>query len=660
MNLIKLIKKYLIFENILYIIFFFGILWRGYLQAYYQASLQWVDDFQWISWLYRIELGQIPYKDFFVLYGYLLVYLFYLPFKLLGGNFLAWNIIRYIILPVYCYITAVFLSKKIFKTAVMRMLFLVLAATFDAWGFFYLQPWMFRMFLGLTTILIISSDNKKAYFWGGVWSALLLFSSFEQGVYSLISITCYLLFFYLYDWRRKTTSQIKTSAMNFIAGYVPVLGAGFILLILTGGFNTYISIIKTLQPMEISHFGLVFPDFPFDKLKNGLFPFLISKELRYYWPLIIYFLLFVHLFNDFLKSNKINRKIVFVGIYGLFSFRTVLGRSDFGHLMAVWLPALLIVVWALESVIVSSIARLIKQTNLRTFLMSFFKIMTGFGVVLFLFLIRSPSELGFLTFLNNDNFIKERRQFAGAFNPLLSVKTNQYYVNTLSDLSKYISSLPKKSFYTHGSISGLYFLIDSPNPYFYDQDFWAPEKEQAKIIYLLEKNRNSFVVTLGKDDFFNGSILNDYFQKYYQVTKRFGDLIVLKRNQNIIFDSQIYGKLIYESEKGWRRIDKNQYKLITPPIIVSGIRIKLSSQYLPFLEDFGKTEAVLRVLSVTGETISVNSDTKFIPKKSEGGVVGFHLPKRTVIKAISIEIKSPGGLNPEPLAVEVVNTQFYD
>lgn len=412
--------------------------------------------------------------------------------------------------------------------------------------------------------------------------------------------------------------------------------------------------------MEISHFGLVFPDFPFDKLKNGLFPFLISKELRYYWPLIIYFFLFLHLFNKFFRSNKINRKIVFVGIYGLFSFRTVLSRSDFGHLMAVWLPALLIVVWALESVFVSSITRLIKQTNIRTFLMSFFKIMTGFGVVLFLFLIRSPSELGFLTFLNYNNFVNERRQFAGVFNPHLSVKTNQYYANTLSDLSKYISSLPKKSFYTHGSISGLYFLTGSPNPYFYDQDFWATEKEQAKIIYLLEKNRNLYTLTLDNDYFFNGSILNDYFQKYYQITKHFGDLIVLERNQNIIFDSQIYGKLIYESEKGWMRIDKNQYKLITPPIIVSGIRIKLSSQYLPFLEDFGKTEAVLRVLSVTGETISVNSDTKFIPKKSEGGVVGFHLPKRTVIKAISIEIKSPGGLNPEPLAVEAVNTQFYD
>lgn len=639
------------------------MIWEGIAKVYYQAPLQWLDDFQWQSWLYRLGRGEIPYKDFFVLYGPLLPYVFLLPFKILGKTFFAWNVIRYLFLPVFCYITAILISKKVFKTEIFIIIFLLIASTYDAWGFFFLQPWMFRIWLGIFSLVIVFSKLKQRYFLIGAWLAVLFFSSLDQAAYVFITLSFLTLLVFVASYFSKKNISFKLQpAYSFVLGFALFFSVPFLFLLLTGGLENYLRFSFSVLPnTEITSFGLIFPQFPIHRLKAGLFSFIISKEIRYYLPLFVYISYIAFSVREFFLQKKINWILIFLTIYGIFSFRTALGRSDFGHLMSVSVPAVYLILAYTEKSLQSvlhiiadrkkNIINILKATTLLFFIT---------GVFLFFYLTRSSIESGFWGVFNPNRITNDRKVFADTYNPILKVNIGQEQSKSLTEAINFINNIPDKQFYVHGNLTGLHYLTGFRNLYYYDPDNWTSETEQRKILERLEKEKKQYVITLINEDFFRGSLLDDYFNEYYSFYKQFGDLVIWKRNEKT-FNNNFSGILVASITYGWQNtgIPLMFEFSVKEPVEISNVKIALKLSYFPLLSNLAKTQAKLGVEDEVNITEWFVSDTIFVPKYSLEGQLNFHLYKKVSTKKLILKFSSPGGLNPAPVNIDIRKTWLY-
>lgn len=655
-------KKIVNPENLIYLIFFIGMLWRSYAQIYYHIHLQLIDDFQWQSWLYRIGLGQIPYKDFFVVYGFLLPYLFYLPFKILGGNFLAWNIVRYLLLPVVCYIFAVLIAKKIFRSVFFRVCFFLIASTYDAWSFFYLQPWEFRIWLSLIMILILFSRHKMNFFYAGIWTSTILFCSVEQGIYLFAASTIYLFIKTLFFGEKNNISVRCQSFINYFFGLSVALLFGLTFLLLTGGIENFIYLSQVNASMAYTRYSLVFPNFPFKLLATNMLSFIVSIDFRFYVPLIIYVFTLLYLLYLFSRSRcnlAAKGKILFLTIFGCISYKTILG-ADFGHLAFASIPAVIIVVWLAEEACVTISSFLNSKINPKNILYSLMLVIFIFSIFLYFFLTRAFAEKGFLVLFNPNEIIQSRKKSADTFNATLGVWMPYYQSTNLNEVLEFLKSNSNNKYYTHGSLSGIYFLTDSINNFYYDQDYFATEKNQKKIISSLESQNNQYAVMPASYSLSRGSVLDDYFQYFYDIVFKNEEYMVLRRNKNIFqtvfFQKGLFKTLNFNSMKNVG----DEFIINLDSHVIRKIDVWIDLQYLPLLENIALAQVKLGVFDQNGLIEWFDSDYKFIPKNNEKTMTTFHLYKSVLTNKLILSFSAPGGLNPKPTKIKIHKINIYE
>lgn len=564
----KFPKVHLLLEISIYIVFLVILVGQGWNRALYHGNLIWGDDFQWQSWLYRISYGEIPYRDFFVLYGPLLPFVFYLPFVVLGGNFWAWNVIAYVFLPLFSFWAAILISRLFLKTVLFRIIFLIIASTFDAWGLFFLQPWQFRFWLGLFLMVILFSRLKRRFFWAGVWTAVVFFSSIDQGMYLLGSLGVLGIlgglgglallrpfgFAQGYGGQGSRSFKLLKILKSEFKEKIWELGKGIgvaafpmvVVLAVSGALENYISFsFFTLPSKEVSDFGIAFPEVPFDLLKSDLFYFLYSKQSRFWWPIIVYLVSLIwHLKELFLRKKFLGPSL-FLTIYGIFSFRTVLVRSDFEHLAMASIPYVILAVWFLEQALmtISAALRPFDYTRGKQAQGKFEKnaLLLGVKVSLlvfflggglwFFYITRSGVEAGFLSVLA-PSYFNLREHWGLVYSPLLGVYADSDRVESLEKVVTFLGQT-KEKFYTHGWLQGLYFLTKTKNPTYFDQDFWANKEEQKKIIKTLEEKKINLMLSTPSHPLVKESVLDNYFSKYYQKEKEFGEIVLWRRFQGI-------------------------------------------------------------------------------------------------------------------------------
>lgn len=409
--------------------------------------------------------------------------------------------------------------------------------------------------------------------------------------------------------------------------------------------------------MVFSYFGLVFPHFPLDKLTNNPFAFAISREFRFYLPVFVYSLSLLYVFVTFFKKKKIYWEILYLIFYGLFSYRTSLG-GDFGHLMVASIPTMFIIVWILERSVIKC-AKLFLYKPLFFYYKIAALCIFIFGTSLYLFLIRSPTEKGFLVLLNPKEIIKIRQESADTYNPTLRVWLNYYQHNNLNEVLKYLNNLPQKVYYTTGSLSGLYFLTKSQNNFYYDQDYYAAEEKQKKIIQDLEKKQIKYIVKPTQPFFLQGSSLSDYVNFFYDPVFTNGEYTVVKRNEKQ-FGQSFYNKGLIETiQKGWQKTDSNTFILSLKPTTINKIKVYSELSYYPILHLLGKEKLQLGIVEDNGNITWFSSDTNFIPQQSLGEPASFHLNPAIQTTKIILFFSSPGGLNPAPININLKRVLIY-
>lgn len=410
--------------------------------------------------------------------------------------------------------------------------------------------------------------------------------------------------------------------------------------------------------MGFSHFGLVFPYFPFDKLSTNFFSFIISKELRFYLPFFIYIFSLLYIVLVYINKKRVPWKILYLTIFGIMTFRLALG-GNFGNLAFVWISALFLSIWFLERAALKIVIKITVKQNILGYLQIGVLVFFFFCISLFFYLIRSPNEKGFFVIFNPKEIITTRKTFADTYNPLLRVYIPYAQTGYLNQLLNYLDTLPQKNYYTHGSMSGLYFLTKTVNNFYYDQDDWATESEQKKIITGLEKLNNNYVVDLNTYHLLRGSLLDDYFNYYYFVEQQFGEFNVLKRN-NIIYDNSFYEKgLIENIKEGWKSNSPNEFDIDLQDKEINKVTVLVNMKFLPLLEMFATTRVSLGFKDINNNIEWFKSDTNFVPKNMEGGKITFHLYKKVTANKLILSFSSPGEFNPAPVNIDIKEINIY-
>lgn len=769
--MVKRIKKYLptLLEVFIYIAFFVVLAIQGYQRAIYHGELVWGDDFQWISWLYRIGYGEVPYKDFFALYGPILPYAFFIPFKIMGGGFLDWNLINYFGLPLISFVIAVLIARIVFKSRIFRVVLLIIMSIFPPYGFFLLQPWFFRFWLALFTFVIIflrvyrrpvyrnfgrnfskllrslseilvsasvsflhrqsffpqtlrqkkreASQNllsspqffevsqnpvlrNRRFLLAGMWIGVVLFSSVDQGGYLLTSLGLVGVLGVLgvlgglgrlgdkLPKEPKELRLLKIIGDGRVWGFGKGLGitVGIIsfLLFISGALNNYISFaFFRLPATEMAMGGIAFPDFPLDKLDQGLRAFFGSAEFRFYVPIFIYGLSILWLIKEYILKREVRWPIVFLTIYGVFSFRTVLSRSDIEHLSTAFTAAVILTVFYCERAFLA-LPNLISSKDgagrgIRVFRMIGAILFIG-GTLGYFWGIRSDKTRGFLAIARPFELVMNKPPATMKYSPYVGLYINSEQAENLAKLMDFIKQNSEAGFYGHGWFTGLWFLTKTKNPTYFDYDDWATDQQQQKIIQNIERYGTSYIVT-SSFRLKKGSLVDDYISFYYKLKDKYGDLIVFERETRVLEENFWDKRLITSFSGEWNRLKPKDDSLSTVRLVENGLtatgnldyifestfsartvsRVKMAVKtfFLPPLSMFAKTHAQLSFLDKDRKWQSIESDTHFVPKFDKEGQLVFHIYPPQVVRKMRLIFSAPGGFNPVPLDVKIEKTWVY-
>lgn len=742
----KVKKRLPLFLELLIYFFLFAVLAiQGYNRAIYHGELIWGDDFQWISWLYRIGYGEIPYRDFFALYGPILPYAFFIPFRIMGGGFLDWNLISYFGLPLICFVVAVVISRILFKSRISRIILLVVMSIFPPYGFFLLQPWFFRFWLGLFTFVIlflIAGPVRKArgpavrqphqvlgenscalvgaprlaspltplppalkyrrFLLAGVWTGVVLFSSVDQGIYLLGSLGVLALLRPAVGGA--TEGQGRLAAKSLKSPTVPRLlklirerrvwefgkglgiTAGIItfLLFISGALKNYLSFsFLTLPFQELSLGGLAFPDLPLDKLNQGWKAFFLSTELRFYVPIFIYGLSILWLIKEYILKREVRWPIVFLTIYGIFSFRTVLSRSDIEHLSTAFTAAVILTVFYCERAFLA-LPNLISSKDgasrgIRVFRMIGAILFIG-GTLGYFWGIRSDKTRGFLAIAKPQELIITKPPATMKYSLHVGLYINSEQADDLAKLMDFIKQNSEAGFYGHGWFTGQGFLTRTKNPSYFDYDDWATDQQQQKIIEDIERYGTSYIVT-SSFRIKKGSLIDDYINFYYKLKDRYGDLLILERDTKA-FEENFWNKRLITFFNGeWNRLKLKDDSSSTVRLVENGLtatgnldyifestfsartvsRVKMAIKTFspPPFSMFAKTHAQLSFLDKDKKWQSIESDTHFVPKFDKEGQLVFHIYPPQAVRKMRLIFSAPGGFNPVPIEIKIEKTWLY-
>jgi|GEM_PF-2205801 len=229
-------------------------------------------------------------------------------------------------------------------------------------GFFSIRP-AFPM----TVLLCLGLRRfpKTSYFLAGFMAALSLGMAVEFGAAIVLTLPAALIGD-LWAVGRLNLIEIRRRAILMAVGMAPVIVPFILAYWMRGAFGDIIG--HLFQYMRIFNAGygnLPFPKFPWMFITN---PFSLFRgvNIQMYLPPLIYLVTAVELAARGV-AGRWNAKAAIRGsllVYGILSFRSVLGRSDIYHLNYASLPAAILFTWILEQAVSLTIHQL-KSVKLR-------------------------------------------------------------------------------------------------------------------------------------------------------------------------------------------------------------------------------------------------------------------------------------------------------
>ncbi|MBU1628042.1 glycosyltransferase family 39 protein, partial [bacterium] len=457
-----------------------------YLSLFYNYGINLLDEGYLLNSTSRILNGEVPYKDFYTPYPPGTYYLTAFIFKIFGVSGISLRVLEAFIL----------LSSSVIIFCCARLLgmqysFSIISAIFMMIGS---GPWhkCFFPFFSLLNILAFLVFIKKRNFLRfsilSVILALTLLFRQDLAVISIVLIFLYFLFDLVREKQWNKIGKYFGSLLGIIIliNLFPLLfflshnaGPSMRYLLLEAGYNE-------VQATSLS-FGTISIPSLLERSYIKVYIYLLLK-LLFYLPLVAYGISLLYSIYQGAGSKE-GVSIIYITLFGLFSYHQVLWRSDLPHLLQSSAPAYLLIGYLLDSLSLELAFSGLKRT---------FK--TGGYIFIIAFLILYSSGLLFaggesypgnilsrfrdVKKFENDRFpLYFNKELAGAIEECVGTILNK------TNNEETILSLP--------DIPIFYFLTDRKNGTYHD--LYLPgrltgENEQLQIIENFKKYPPKIVI----------------------------------------------------------------------------------------------------------------------------------------------------------------------
>ena len=497
------------------------VYWIGMNRIYLVGRINWADDFIWGSRWDRVLAGQLPYRDFFELYGPGFPILFAPLYAFLGKGLVAIRFIHFLLFPLVALGTMVFaflclgLNRWRLTAAVLLLTLSFLGMT---WLDQPIRTW-FGLLALLPAVMAIRSGQKWAIFAGlsAVLSGLL---STEQGVAVAVADSVTLGFYPLATlFRRKSKNRTEFKLLGY---FLATLGLGWSIVFLwmagQGMLTAYLQTAFEQIPMyQNAAYGLIFPGYN-----------LMEDPLRLGWYLPFVFWIFFMIYWLIKRKNKGSSPLaILLLVYSIFSLRIYIGRTEIRHFVVDTIPIFILGVatwfdfWKEKN---NKIAEIL----LTTIFFGGFIILSG-GVIVNL----SPYWQTLLA----------RGVYPFNFNKKIVYLTDSSPVRVFPEESRDIKGVlefidnnvhPGEEIYPFAVISGFSSLLSRTTPNYFEQAWFAQTyKLQKKLIMELERRKIAWVIYSLRDDVIRlDQLSNFYILNTFKPVVTFGDYTIMKRFVN--------------------------------------------------------------------------------------------------------------------------------
>jgi len=487
-----------------------------------------------LAWVQSILSGGAYGKDFFCLYGPMLIYPLVWLMKLLGTSIVIERLYTFLLnLAAYGIIIA-FLYKTIRSRIVFVVAGLVYFAVYQPYG--YVSPNMsyLRVAAGFLPVLLVylySGNGKKSYLWaaGLVLGQSLLFSQ-EVGLCSLFSSGAFIVLENVFkrDFKRLKNDP-AVLLMSCLISAAPML----FYLHYRGGLGYFIdSWYKYPKYVTMGYGCLPFPGFNkfIESLAAGVF--LVPYQIIFVYVFSAIYLLLMFILGKADRALFLRMSLL---IFGALLFRSALGRSDNFHIMYSAQPAFL-----LAFLFIDGAAGGLSAGGILGKRIGETACLAALG--LFLFMNISPGTMSsFKTdafnFSNKWKILDMGYRIADLERGGIFFEEKTTY--SLLKLRKFLDAYTKKGdfVYFFPNEPAYYFLFDMKNPTRYAMSYFAVTSEQRQeIINDLRQKKPEYVVysrnTWRIDDIPEQTQvpeLTAFISDSYQQFMDLGDILILSK-----------------------------------------------------------------------------------------------------------------------------------
>lgn len=526
----------------LFITFNINMFYQPSFNPYVKAWILLGEEGEMLEWAQRVLNGEVYGKDYFCLYGPMLIYPLAWFLELFGETVAVARVYAHVLNVLGYGIAVVFL----YKTARSRTSFVLYAIlylfVFNMISFVAPKSTPLRFLLGILPLLMIYlnsySQSRAILMIAGVFAGQSLLFSQEAGICCVATVAFIALADLCVESDRR---QVLRNGTLFTAGIVLSVSPFFAYLVLNGAVGSFFESIYGYPRLVMLGFGaLPFPsfgDFVASPLTGGAF--------FNYWVICVYIVSLLSSVPSLLigRMDRRTRLKLALAVFGIILFRVALARSAETNVLKVAHPAFLLCFLHIDGALQT--IRFGSHFKVRMGAI----IQAGAWIVsLFLLLTHSPFLRAKLTVESRELWEpsqKFRVAASGSAVPeveRLGVFVDKATAASLSDIQWFLSNRtrPRDFVYVFPNEPIYYFLFDRRNPTRFAMSYFAISREQRQeLVKDLEEKRPRYIVyspnTWRVDDIAEDVQVPEvvaYIRQSYHLLIELRDVVILQRNFN--------------------------------------------------------------------------------------------------------------------------------
>ncbi len=440
-----------------------------------------IDEGQYAAWVRHMSHGKLPYRDIYIQYGPLQIYIPLLVMVIFGQSMFY---IRFVsVIGIFLGICVGLVVVKQLKSHPLPQVLIM--------TFFVLLPGVhIRHWIGILCLLVIvrafEKHSRFYAFLSGVLVTISLLYSLEVGIFLLFLIGSYILF----KWARNNNRVIFIPMIRALLLGILLPVTFFVFIAMQQGW--LVSFLQTSQEVLISLSGVNLPNgqglpdifagyqatiSPIDILR-----FLFSKAMLFYWSLLFLLLcMSIAVIRFILKKATQEDSIVFlIMCFGLLTYASIVGRS--GHYFLV-VPMVLLSLGHFISLLFQESSK------------DRFKRILGV-VFLFLFILYG---LRHLTIFRFTQFFHPpaTRSLDTTVSRVAPLAVSKSQANDILELQEFFNENtgPTDTVFVLNNLPALYFLLDRQNATRYDLPLLAFSREKRlEIVSSLQQHPPLYII----------------------------------------------------------------------------------------------------------------------------------------------------------------------